>query len=595
MKKMKPGAKLILAALLLGAAVFLINKFVLQAPKNIGASQVVGKFQLSTTAENPSLKADQHIEIPVADAPAVADGTAIIWQVMAWNAQFPLMYANGGVQTVLGSLFAKAGVNVTIKRQDDCNQTCKDFVANAAQIHDNPNTVPLFITFMGDGIPGYSNAFSDLSKYGKDYVPVAFYPMGRSNGEDGFWGPAAWKQDPKNSIGGTVVGVERDGDLNIVIKWAADNAIPINANTKYYDGSALNIVPSDDYVKTGQLIIAGATSPRKIMIDGKTTNKDTTVGIDAYASWTPVDVTVAQKKGGLVKLASTKDYTAQMPAVTLVLKSWADAHEDVMVKIIIALGQAGDQIKSFPDAQLYAATVSAKVYADPEASESSKPEFWLKYWKGITEKDVTGMKVQLGGSAAFNLADAANMFGLGADGVDRYKVTYESFGNALAKLYPDNMKGWKPYADIIDKKFFILALATAKTDTSLATGTATAQTYSSEVTTATSEKNYNIAFKVGSADLLPAANAQIKEIYSAAVIAGGLTLQLVGHTDNTGNEDANKALSLARAQAVRAALIKLGLPASQVAQSRGAGSDEPIDGTTASDVRNRCVSAVLGN
>ena len=45
-------------------------------------------------------------------ADAVNGGTRVLWERMAWNAQFSGMYANGGVRTTKGSLFDKAGLDI---------------------------------------------------------------------------------------------------------------------------------------------------------------------------------------------------------------------------------------------------------------------------------------------------------------------------------------------------------------------------------------------------------------------------------------------------------------------------------------------------
>ena len=60
-----------------------------------------------------------------------------------------------------------------------------------------------------------------------------------------------------------------------------------------------------------------------------------------------------------------------------------------------------------------------------------------------------------------------------------------------------------------------------------------------------------------------------------ACAQAGLTFEVVGHTDNTGDEFENEALSIARAEAVRTALIARGVPADAVS-AFGFGQSQPI-------------------
>lgn len=583
----KPGAKYVLIAVLVAAAIACIKLFVLDAPKEVATTQEINKFQLSEMTQNASLKTtDAFIAVPKDMTDYSHKGTQIIWQLFQWNSQFPNMYAAGGKRTVKGSLYEKYGVNVEYRVQPDCFKTIADYIANTQELKDNPNTVPMFATFMGDGMPGFSAMLADMvNKLGKEYQPIIFYTSGRSDGEDGFWGPKEWKIDPQAAKGHTVAGVERDGDVNIVLKWAADNNVPINANTKYFDSSALNIIAALDYIDAGNKYINGFTEERILVVNGKTTTQKVTISTDAYTSWTPVDVTVAKTKGGLVKLASTHEYTSQMPNMTIVCKKWALEHRDVMRNIILALGQAGDQVRSFPEAQMFAAQVSAEVYGEKDAT------YWLTYWKGIEEKDATGMKVKLGGSAAFNLADAANVFGLGTDKIDRYKVTYETFGNILEKLYPDNMLGWMSYKDIVDKQFLLEAIA----NSDYQSGDETKQDYADEITTEVSNKSVTIEFDNNSAVIKPSSYAVLNKIFNDAIIAEGLKLGVIGHTNAVGSDATNVPLSQARAAAVVAYLKKKGLNSKQLDSPKGVGSDSPLPGTDPADPANRRVEIILGN
>jgi outer membrane protein OmpA-like peptidoglycan-associated protein len=437
------------------------------------------------------------------------------------------------------------------------------------------------------------NAIRKLS----GHKAIAFYTMGRSNGEDCFWGPADWKAHPQHAVGKCVAGVERDGDLNIVLKWASDNNIRINPNTKTWDSGALNIIPCSDFnTDLCGKVINGYSEERDIQVSDGNGGAITKSGekhkctVDAFTTWTPADVTVAMKKGGFARLASTAEYTMQMPNIAIIDAAWAEAHPDQMHAIIKALGEAGDQVRSFPDAQEFAAKVSAKVYNEKDAN------YWLKYFRGSEELDKQGNRVKLGGSQAFNLADAAMMFGLGNETpqVDRYKITYELFGGILSKLYPKEMEGMTPFEEMVDKSYlrYVLEnnadLKNGKTESST-----TEYASGSTVTEQISERAYNISFAIGSATINKSSYYMLDEIYNSAIVSGGLTIFIYGHTDLVGNPEQNQILSEARANAVAAYLRAKGLPANRI-QTKGYGSSQPIPGTTSDDIRNRCVEIIQG-
>lgn len=585
----KPGAKWVLLGLVGVGAFFAVKKFYLDAPKEVGESQKVDKVVLADAPE-ASLKGNAAVMLPLpSDKPAMRDVPKVQWKIMAWNSQFPLMYANGGPRTTQGSLMDKANVDIEVIRQDDCFKTIADFVKNAKDYKDNPQgTTPMFMSFMGDGMPGFSIMLKELEQLGPDYTPIIIYHMGRSNGEDQFMGPASWRQDPQSAAGGTFTAVELDGDANIVFNWAGNNGIPINVNTKVYDPKALNLIPSPDFLDAANKYISGYTEKRQLVMNGKTTGRDTTIGVMATTTWTPGDVNVAMQKGGLVRIASTKEYSSQMPNATVVLKKWAYDHRTDVENIIMALGQSGDQVRSFNEAKAFAAKVSAQVYGD----QDKNADYWLKYYNGTEEKDMQGTRVLLGGSMAFNLADAANMVGLGADRKDRYKVTYETFGNMLAKLYPDRMKGYTPYNKIMDKSFLNSVISNHP---ELMQGEALKVDYAKEITSEVSNKSYSIEFETGSDNIRSSSYKMLDEIYNSAVIAEGLKLGVYGHTDNVGNDQTNIPLSERRANAVRQYLLKKGISESQV-EVKGYGATRPIADNNSVDgkARNRRVEIVLG-
>jgi len=440
---------------------------------------------------------------------------------------------------------------------------------------------------MGDGMPAFFAALAkELEPLGPDYQPIAFYTMGKSYGEDKLMGPVEWKRDPKSAMGKTVAGVLRDGDINIMLKWAGDNNIPVNPDETSYDRNAINIIAANDFLDAGAKYIAGYKETRKLVIDGKKTSRDTTVGVDGLATWTPGDVNVAQKKGGLVNIASTKEYSSQMPNITITIKKFAYDHRTDIENLIIALAQAGDQVRSYNEAKAFAGDVSAKVYNEQNGA------YWLKYYNGVEEKDAQGLNIPLGGSMVFNLTDAANTFGMGKDGIDRYKIVYTTFGEILARMYPEIMPTYPVYSQVVDKSFLASVVANHP---ELLEGAAIKEKYAEAITSEVSSKSYQIQFETGSSVIKAASHVVLDEILKSAVVAEGLKVGVYGHTDNVGNPTANEKLSNERAEAVKNYLLGKGLPEARI-ESKGYGDTKPIADNTTNDGRakNRRVQIVLG-
>lgn len=584
--KLKPAGKVLLIAIVVAAGIISI-KWYQARPKEAGKAIEVGKVTLPDAPE-ASLN-DHAVLLPLpAATEAVNGGTLINWERMAWNAQFSGMYANGGVRTTKGSLFDNAHLDITYIRQDDCNKQMADLVKFAGQYKTNPNTPAVLVSFMGDGMPAFMTALSkELEPLGAEYQPIILpIAHGKSFGEDQIMGPVSWKQDPHNAVGKCVAGVLRDGDVNILLKWAGDNGIKVNPDETTYDPEAVNLIAANDFLDAPNKYITGYTEKRKIIVNGKTTGQDTTVGVDAVATWTPGDVNVATKKGGLVTIANTRQYASQMPVETIAIKKWAYDHRTDVENMIIALAQAGDQVRSFTEARKFAAEVSAEVYQEQNAA------YWLKYYNGVEETDVQGLTVHLGGSAVFNLADMANSYGLGADKVDRYKAVYNTFGNLMVRMYPAIMPSYIPYEKAVDKSFLLTVIANHP---ELMQGKAIETKYASQITAQVSSRSYHIEFETGSAVIRPASYPMLDEIFQSAVVAEGLKLGVYGHTDNSGSDDVNVPLSEKRASAVKDYLLGKGLAPDRI-ETKGYGSSKPVadNGTADGRSRNRRVEIVLG-
>ncbi|MEO6049566.1 MAG: OmpA family protein [Candidatus Kapaibacterium sp.] len=585
--KLKTSGKVFLIILALGVVyagkVFWWDK----RPQAAKASAEVGRVLLPDAPEASLTGANTVMRgLPTEEA-VVNGGTKIKWEVMAWNSQFPLMYANGGPVTTKGSLLDSSKLQVEIVRQDDCNKSIADIVKFAKDYKGNPETPGVFASYMGDGMPGFFAALAkELEPLGPEFQPIAFYAMGKSYGEDKVMGPAEWLKNPRSALGKTVACVLRDGDMNILLKWAGDNSLKVNPDETTYDPTAINLIAANDFLDAPNKFITDYKEKRSFVKDGKKLSQDTTVGVDGVATWTPGDVNLAQKKGGLVTIASTKEYASQMPNITITIKKFANDHRTDIENLIMSLAQSGDQVRSFNDAKMFAAKVSAKVYNEQDGN------YWLKYYNGVSERDHTGVDVALGGSMAFNLQDAANTFGLGKDGIDRYKVVYTTFGDILSKMYPELMPTYPAYAKVVDKSFLLSVISNHP---ELLAGEALKQAYAPEMTKQVSSKSYQVQFETGSNVLKPESYPVLDEIMKSAIVAEGLKVGVYGHTDNVGAEAANQKLAESRSLAVKQYLVKKGLPENRI-ESKGFGSTQPVadNKTDAGRAQNRRVQIALG-
>lgn len=98
--------------------------------------------------------------------------------------------------------------------------------------------------------------------------------------------------------------------------------------------------------------------------------------------------------------------------------------------------------------------------------------------------------------------------------------------------------------------------------------------------------NRIIEFAPASAQLLPAGQAILDEMAAVLAKLPGRRVEVIGHTDALGARDANVALSLARADAVKSHLQARGLSPEVIGIS-GAGPDRPIASNATEDGRAR--------
>ena len=513
----------------------------------------------------------------------------------AWNAQMGMMFATGGPQSSDGSLMCKEGVNLRYIREDDSSKMQEAMVSFATELKNgnkNPSKGAHFVAIMGDGAATFLKGLNDtLKKLGPDYTAKVVGSAGYSRGEDKFMGPPAWKQNPAASRGGLVAGYLRDGDWNIAQKWLGDNGLCNNPDEKTYDPKCLNWVAASDYIDAGEKYISGYCEKRAVVDKGKKTGETKNVCVNGVVTWTPGDVNVAKKKGGLISIVSTKEYSSQMPHVIIGIDRWMQDNRSTVEGLLKATFDGGDQVKAHPAALKHAAQVSSAVYHEASADYN----YWERYYNGVVEPDKQGLQVELGGSIVNNLADNLMLFGMAKGAANLFAATYTVFGDIVVKQYPDLVPSYYPVAAILDTSY-IAAVASR----SGAMVPATVPTFSSseKLTSVVSRKAWNITFDTGKNTFSASAKGDLDQMMKGLLVAGSTAVEIHGHTDSVGDANSNMQLSESRAFAVKQWLegqSALNFPEGRV-RILAHGQQNPVapNSTDEGRAKNRRVEIVIG-
>ena len=113
---------------------------------------------------------------------------------------------------------------------------------------------------------------------------------------------------------------------------------------------------------------------------------------------------------------------------------------------------------------------------------------------------------------------------------------------------------------------------------------------------------WTLRFDTGAVDLTPESQAEVPALLQAIAERAAVEVLIEGHTDQAGDEAANDALSLARAEAVRALLVAQGMqpaldgghPGATFVRVVGRGSRAPlVDAPGQAEARNRRVEVLI--
>lgn len=614
--KIKPLGKLIIFMLVVGAALGGLSIYkgkpineILFPPPKAREAVTPGKIDLPTANQSPTDSAGTGTggETPVASLPGSEPGCTDKPEVRqlhwAWNAQLGLLYATGGKQAAKGSLMCKYGVNLKLERQDDVGKMQEALVAFATELkrgNPHPRSGCHFVTIMGDGSATFLHDLNaNLKKLGPEYQAKVVGTLGYSRGEDKFMGPAAWKTNPMASRGGVVAGYLRDGDWNIAQKWLGDNGLSTNPDEKTYDPDALNWVAANDYMDATEKYISGYTEERPVVRNGRPTGEKKKITVQAVVTWTPGDVAVAQKKGGLVSIVSTKEYSSQMPCTVIGIDKWMRSNRPIVEGYLQAALEGGAAVKKSEQALDKATEIAAVAFNEQGADAA----YWKKYYKGVVEKDKTGIDVELGGSSVNDLGDAVLAFGMVPGSSNLFEATYTVFGQLVVSQYPELVPSIQPINEVLDTSY----LAAVQKRMTAAKPQETRQQVAqakpefkpeTRVQRVVSRKAWNITFNTGQATFTAAAQKDLKRLLRDLLVAGNTAVEIHGHTDNTGDPSANMALSEKRAFAVKDWLEKqsrVNFPPGRI-RVFAHGQLNPIvpNATAAGQAKNRRVEIIMG-
>jgi outer membrane protein OmpA-like peptidoglycan-associated protein len=106
--------------------------------------------------------------------------------------------------------------------------------------------------------------------------------------------------------------------------------------------------------------------------------------------------------------------------------------------------------------------------------------------------------------------------------------------------------------------------------------------------------NSSVYFATAKADLMPQAMSRLNQIGTSLVAIKEHRLVIEGHTDATGDPEANMLLSQQRAETVKNFLVSQGYPASQI-EAKGVGSARPVgdNKTRSGRANNRRVEIII--
>ena len=569
------------------------------------------KIILNTAPANYKESVGEFSDIVFPDKTQKSKLPGAVWNLgtIPWQGVAPIIYANGGALTMKNSLMEKAGVRMNIQRVDDYGIHYDRFAEFATAFKDAGNDPDItkglqFTIFMGDAAGWYMDEInSRVSKVDPEFKGEIFYISGGSLGEDGYFGPPGFFDNPNEARGSVCAAVKMDGDQNIVLLWAEQNGIPVNSDPHTFDPNAINFVETGDFVSAVDAFIGEQVINRPEVKNGKKTGKMSgDIRVNSFATWTPGDVYFYEEYKGkepVVRVMSTYENRNQMLTTVVGLNKHLEGNRDKVIKMLLAFDKAANQMKTYDEVLREACNTVADVYEanKPSGEDAHDGAWWYRYYKGDTVR-FNGVELALGGSMAKNLSEAADAFGVGLpEATGYYKEVYKTFADMYVKLYPEDLKSYAPADEVFNGRYIEAAL-NEKKESKEVLAEETEVTYKTgEETKTYASRDWSIEFSSGKSDLTAKGKATLEEAYGQLVVSQNLRIKLTGYTDTDGDDEFNLTLSEKRAKSVQKWFMSRGgknFQANRFAKVEGQGeSDKYSNATSAGKAKNRRVEIAL--
>jgi outer membrane protein OmpA-like peptidoglycan-associated protein len=544
-------------------------------------SRTVGGIQTESNVVDNKGAATAMLPLP-SDKPTTKPMPVVNFMGYLWNTLAGWSAANGGPQTMEGSLMEKAGVNLRLIANPSFDRLKEAQLSALKEFH-NGNNFPVSgaigVWIMGDGAPYYISVIQQTidNLYGPGkYHAKKLVGAGISYGEDKLIVPKEWLQDPQKMRGSVICTVVGDGDWVIVVNYAAQLGIPVNPDISAYDPNAVNFIQAEeaDIVKASQMFIRsqkkGETYEFKLIKNGKRTNETVKRKIDAVSTWFPGDKVAFDGIGdGYVSAISTREYNNQMPNSLVVIDEWAQANSQLFEKMLVGLYTATNQIKQYDPWLRYATECNAKVFKMQDGA------YWYRAFNGFTQTTPSGLEISIGGSRVFNYADAQQYYGLNGS-ASRYQAVYTQIAQYLDDLspmgYKNDVKRTIPYDEAVDLTFMQNIASRMQSGA----GKAYETDYTTNTGQIVTKGNFAITFRTGSAQIDEKGMTVVESIYRQLSFSEDLKVNIVGYTDNVGDDQMNLTLSNQRSESVKNALIARGVLRERFGEVYGRGEENPI-------------------